>query len=134
MYMNKRLRGVSSLAIIAVFVLGLLATVGRGPTGGPDANCGDVAQGAYIVNELAHCAACHNTKLEGRPAIPGNAAFVPRPKIAGLPMFANNADAVTFLMTTTLPAGMKPISPQMPPYHMKASDALAVVAYLRTLQ
>jgi hypothetical protein len=37
-------------------------------------------------------------------------------------------------MTATLPAGMKPLSPQMPKFHMKPSDALAVVAYLRTLQ
>jgi mono/diheme cytochrome c family protein len=132
--MNYRLRGISVAAIIAVFVLGLLATVGRGPTVAQDAKSGDVAQGAYIVNELARCAGCHNTKLEGRPAIATNPAFVPRPKIAGLPMFQNNADAVTFFMTATLPAGAKPLSPQMPAFHMKASDALAVVAYLRTLQ
>jgi cytochrome c len=131
--MNHRLRGVFIAALIAVFVLGLLATVGRGPTVAQDAKSGDATQGAYIVNELARCAGCHNTHLEGRPADPKNAAFIPRPKIAGLPMFQNNADAVTFFMTATLPASMKPLSTQMPKYNMKPSDALAVVAYLRTL-
>jgi cytochrome c len=132
--MNYRLRGISIAAIIAVFVLGLLATVGRGPTIAQDAKSGDAAQGAYIINELARCTGCHNAQLQGRPADPKNPAFVPRPKIAGLPMFQNNADAVTFFMTGVLPAGMKPLSPQMPAYRMKPSDALAVVAYLRTLQ
>ena len=99
--MHNRLRGFYVVAI-AAFVISFLAVVGRGPTSAQDAKSGDVAQGAYIVNEVARCAGCHNTKLEGRPAIPGNAAFVPRPKIAGLPMFQNNADAVTFFQSGVL--------------------------------
>jgi mono/diheme cytochrome c family protein len=94
----------------------------------------DIEQGHYLVTDVAHCEGCHGTGLVGRPADPSNPRFIPRPKIAGLPMFANDADAVKFFETGLLPDGVSRARPPMPQFRFKPSDAVAVVAYLRTLK
>ena len=55
------------------------------------------------------------------------------PALAGLPMFAKDADAIAFLMTTALPDGTHPLPP-MPHYKFHVDDATAIVAYLRSLK
>ena len=60
--------------------------------------------------------------------------FVPfAPPIAGLPSYANDADAVKFF-ETGLTANGKPAQPPMPPFRLNHDDAVAVVAYLRSLK
>jgi mono/diheme cytochrome c family protein len=133
--MHKRSRVFSTAALIAVFVIGMLAVIARPPISGQTAANPDIAQGQYMMS-IANCAACHGANFGGVPANPNNPAdtnFVPRPKIAGLPMFANDADAVKFLETGVLPDGSKPKRP-MPPYNFHHNDAVAITAYLRSLK
>jgi mono/diheme cytochrome c family protein len=135
--MSNRLRGFSLLMVVAVFVAGILASVQSLPSVGqttPAAGT-DAAQGQYLMG-LARCSGCHAANFGGlatNPANPTDAAWIPRPKIAGLPMFSNDADAVKFLETSVLPDGTKP-KPPMPGYLFHHSDAVAVVAYLRSLK
>jgi mono/diheme cytochrome c family protein len=93
-----------------------------------------IEQGRYLVADVAHCEGCHGVGLVGRPADPANPAFIPRPKIAGLPMFVNDSDAITFFQTGLLPNGTSRAKPPMPQFRFKQSDAIAVVAYLRSLK
>jgi mono/diheme cytochrome c family protein len=120
-------------AIVAAFVIGMLASVQSVPTIGQTATAADIAQGQYIVTNVARCIGCHGVNLGGFPANPSNPEFVPRPKIAGLPMFSNDADAVKFLETGLMPDGSKP-KPPMAQFNLHHSDAVAVVAYLRSLK
>jgi hypothetical protein len=48
-------------------------------------------------------------------------------------MFANDADAVTFLTTGNLPGGKQALGP-MPQYRFNQADATAIVAYLRSIK
>jgi hypothetical protein len=133
--MSKRLRGFSLVTVVAVFVVGMLATMQSAPTIGQTTAGTDAAQGQYIMG-IARCAGCHAANFGGLPTNPANAAdanWVPRPKIAGLPMFANDADAVKFLETGALPDGSK-AKPPMPGYLFHHNDALAITAYLRSLK
>ena len=132
--MPNRFRGVAMATIVVATVIVMFATSGRGPTSAQTAEAGDVAQGKYLIDDVAHCSGCHNTNLEGRAADPANPNFVPRPKIAGLPMFLNDADAVKFFEVGLLPGGVARARPPMPQFRFKHADALAVVAYLRSLK
>lgn len=130
--MHHRSRIVSSAAVAAVLAVGILASMHRTPLGAQ--TTGNVEQGRYLVSDVAHCEGCHGAGLVGRPGDPANPNFVPRPKIAGLPQFANDADAAKFFETGLLPDGVSRARPPMPQFRFKPSDALAVVAYLRSLK
>lgn len=130
--MSNRLRGFSLIAVVAAFAAGMLASVQSLPTSGQTATAADIAQGQYIVQNVARCIGCHGATLGG-VSNPSNPEFVPRPKIAGLPMFSNDADAVKFFETGLLPDGSKP-KPPMASYNLHHSDAVAIVAYLRSLK
>ncbi|MGH7709127.1 MAG: hypothetical protein ACREM6_14595 [Vulcanimicrobiaceae bacterium] len=54
------------------------------------------------------------------------------PKIAGLPMFANDAAAMKFMRTGIDAKGAYAKGP-MPRYRFNANDAASIVAYLRSL-
>lgn len=92
----------------------------------------DVAQGKYLVEAIGFCQGCHAQNLMGQPAPANNPDAVPFPRIAGLPMFAADADAVTFFETGLLPDGSR-ARPPMRQFRFKPSDAQALVAYLRSL-
>jgi mono/diheme cytochrome c family protein len=130
--MHNSFRGLAMLTVLAV--IGMLALSAHAPTSAQTAEVGDAAQGQYIVTVVARCTSCHSADLSGRPPDPANPNRPPTPKIAGLPMFNRDADAVKFLETATLPEGFPKLSPAMPPYKLKHSDALAVVAYLKSLK
>jgi mono/diheme cytochrome c family protein len=95
-----------------------------------------VARGRYLVEMAGKCSDCHGAKLQGgtldflNPKLP---PIVQRsaPKIAGLRQLARQ-DAVTFLNTGKLPNG-KPARPPMPQYRFDIADAMAIVAYLKSL-
>jgi len=92
----------------------------------------DVAQGKYLVEGVGFCLGCHGQNLMGNPAPANNPNAVPYPRIAGLPMFANDADAIKFFETGLLPDGSR-AKPPMRQFRFKPSDAQALVAYLRSL-
>jgi mono/diheme cytochrome c family protein len=106
-----------------------------------------VRRGDYLVNNIAGCGDCHSPRLaDGAPDkahwLQGSPLFfaplhpVPgwtskAPNIAGL-HFWKADDIVKLLETGSLPNGARP-NPPMPGYRMKAEDARAVVAYLKSL-
>jgi mono/diheme cytochrome c family protein len=55
------------------------------------------------------------------------------PPIAGLPSYASDAAAIKFMETGTNAAGKLAMAP-MPPFRLNHEDAVAVVAYLRSLK
>lgn len=93
------------------------------------------------------CADCHTPRLDNgqfnrnawlqgnvldfKPAHPMPFMAV-APRIAGLPTFPTDELAVRFLETGTNAAG-KLSMPPMPKFRFQRADALAVVAYLRSL-
>ena len=111
------------------------------------ANTGDIARGAYIVNNVAMCPTCHTPRtadgqldrsrwLQGGPVIYWPAQPNPNwpqyePRIGGtLP--TSEAGMITLLTTAVWIDGTELRDP-MPKFHMTRSDAEAVVAYLKSL-
>ena len=109
---------------------------------------GQVARGAYLVNNVAMCVQCHTPRdasgdlertrlLEGAP-MPVPSPFSSQkwafraPAIAGLPGW-NTEDVVSLLTTGRRLNGYMP-NPPMPPFRMSREDAEAVVAYLHSLR
>jgi hypothetical protein len=107
-----------------------------------------VERGQYLVERVAMCGDCHTPKtdkgendrsqwLKGdvlpfKPSIPMPFAAV-APAIAGLPTLTNDVLATRFLETGTNASGRLALPP-MPQFRFNHEDALAVVAYLRSLK
>ena len=105
-------------------------------------------RGKYLVERVTLCADCHTArdwkgkqdrehwlqgaKLDFKPARIMPWAEV-APAIAGLPMFATDEPAVKYFETGVSNNGKKS-SPPMPQYRLEPEDAVAVVAYLRSLK
>jgi mono/diheme cytochrome c family protein len=145
------------LALAAAFaVLALLmvrtpqisaAQEAKGASAQPAGKAGDIARGAYIVNNVAMCPTCHTPRLsngqydrsrwlQGGPVIYWPAQPNPdwpqlEPRIGGtLP--ASPEQVVNLLMTGIWIDG-KELRDPMPKFHMNRADAEAVVAYLQSL-
>jgi len=117
-------------------------------TGGPAADPAQIARGQYLVEGIGMCGDCHSPRnargefdrsqwLQGeliafKPDHPMPFAAI-APPIAGLPGYATDAAAVRFLETGTNAAGKLAMAP-MPQFRFNHDDALAVVAYLRSLK
>ncbi len=107
----------------------------------------DVQRGKYLVEEVAKCAECHTPRdaqgqlerdrwLQGAPiwitpVHPTGNWAENAPPLAGFPSYSA-ADAVNILEKGVGPRG-ESIRPPMHIYHMSHEDALAIVAYLRTV-
>lgn len=107
------------------------------PAPARDASPAVLAQGKYLVTGAGQCIDCHGQTLAGGPnRIPGPPG-VPWaktvPSLRGLPTFKNDADAIGFLTTATLPNGKHALRP-MPHFMFHRADASAIVAYLRSLE
>lgn len=111
-----------------------------------------VARGKYLVEEVAKCQDCHTPKMDNGAYIKSSwmkgaaiavmpAAPTPGWHAAAPDITPNSAvwkrwgdDAmVTFLETGKTPRGGA-AGPPMPTYTLKHDDAVAVVAFLKTLQ
>lgn len=107
-----------------------------------------IARGKYLVEQVAKCGECHTPRdsegnldasrwLNGatiwiRPVHHMNNWAEWAPRLAGLPSFTDEqAEAV--LEKGIGPNGA-PIRPPMHVYHMDHADAMAIIAYLRSLQ
>jgi mono/diheme cytochrome c family protein len=107
-----------------------------------------VEHGKYLVERVGMCGDCHSPRgkdgefdraqwLQGeligfKPDHPMPFAAI-APPIAGLPSYATDALALKFLETGTNTAGKLAMAP-MPQFRFSHDDALAVVAYLRSLK
>ena|SRR5689334_24385877 len=107
-----------------------------------------IKRGEYIVERVALCADCHTerdwkgkqdrkkwlqgAKLDFKPTrlMPWAAVA---PAIAGLPTFTSDESAVKYFETGRNSKDQES-SPPMPQYRLTHDDAVAVVAYLRSLK
>ncbi len=108
---------------------------------------GDVDRGRYIVEDVAMCEECHtprdeNGNLDESRQLQGAPIWIQpvhrmddwanrAPGIAGFVGFTD-AQGEDILERGVGPNGL-PIQPPMHIYHMNQADALAVIAYLRSL-
>ena len=111
----------------------------------PDAQ---IKRGQYIVQRVSMCGDCHTPKtdkgeydmtawlagdvLDFKPSHPMPFAAV-APQIAGLPTMPTDEMAIRFFETGTNATG-KLAMPPMPRFRFEHDDAVAVVAYLRSLK
>ena len=114
----------------------------------PPATAEQIERGKYLVERVCLCGDCHSPRdakgefdraqwLQGelisfKPDHPMPFAAI-APPIAGLPSYAKDEDAAKFLETGTNTAGKRAMAP-MPQFRLNHEDALAVVAYLRSLK
>jgi hypothetical protein len=114
----------------------------------PQAGAAQIEHGRYLVENVALCGDCHSPRnskgefdrsqwLQGelidfKPDHPMPFAAI-APPIAGLPSYPTDAAAVKFLETGTNTLGKLAMAP-MPQFRFNHEDALAVVAYLRSLK
>lgn len=114
----------------------------------PAADPAQIEHGRYLVERVCLCADCHSPRtptgefdrsqwLQGeliafKPDHPMPFAAI-APPIAGLPGYGSDAVAVKFFETGTNAAGKLPLPP-MPRFRLNHEDAVAVVAYLRSLK
>jgi len=117
-------------------------------TNNPPATAAQIERGKYLVECVGMCGECHSPRdaqggydrsqwLQGelvyyKPDHPMPFAAI-APPIAGLPGYATDAAAVKFLETGTNAAGHLALAP-MPQFRLHHDDAVAVVAYLRSLK
>jgi mono/diheme cytochrome c family protein len=128
-------------------VLGLAAGFGVSLLHAQSAPDAQIQRGKYLVENVAMCADCHTPRddkgqfdrsqwlqgnlLDFKPDHPMPFAAVAVP-IAGLPGFTDE-QAAKFLETGVDVAG-KPAMWPMPQFRLNHDDAVAVVAYLRSLK
>jgi mono/diheme cytochrome c family protein len=123
---------------------GLLTAAAENPPADP----ATIEHGRYLVERVCLCGDCHSPRndkgefdrahwLEGeliafKPDHPMPFAAI-APPIVGLPGYATDAAALKFFETGTNAAGKLAMAP-MPQFRFNHEDALAVVAYLRSLK
>lgn len=116
-------------------------------TAGARAGDTQIAQGRYLVEEVAKCSECHTPRdadmqlersqwLQGAPIwiqpsrhVENWAQFAP--SLAGLPGYSD--EQMQRVLEMGLAANGSAIQPPMHIYHLNHADAQAVVAYLRSL-
>jgi hypothetical protein len=110
---------------------------------------GDVARGKYLVDEVARCWECHTPVLPDggwdrarwlqggaifiRPVVPDANWAERAPGIAGLASYSEQ-QIQQVLEKGVRADGVTALQPPMHTYHLSHADALAISAYLRTLQ
>lgn len=113
----------------------------------PPANL--IRHGRYLVRDVAMCADCHTPRGSHGRYIPGKwlrgarLGFAPTHPVAGWPMRSSNLvrlarrwtedQWIRFLRTGIAPNGKHARAP-MPQFRLSYRDALAVAAYLRSLE
>ncbi|MGA3265417.1 MAG: c-type cytochrome [Verrucomicrobiota bacterium] len=135
--------------ILSSLVLGLAASAAdTNQVAQPAADTAVIQRGKYLVERVAMCGECHTPRdeqghLDHAHWLQGNVLdykptnsrpFTPiAPPIASLPSYATDDLAVRFLETGQTANG-KPAQPPMPQFRLTHDDAIAVVAYLRSLK
>jgi mono/diheme cytochrome c family protein len=107
-----------------------------------------IARGRYLVERVVMCAECHSSRdahghiLADKRFKGGPIPFSPpwpnnwanrAPRIAGLPGYTDEL-IVRLLTQGAIDRRGHQLRLPMPRFHMEESDALAVAAYLRTIQ
>jgi mono/diheme cytochrome c family protein len=144
---KMRMKSKLFLALL-VLAFGLFALKIIIPARAEPASDAQIKRGQYLVGRVAMCGECHSPRndkgeydrsqwLQGelidyKPVHPMPFAAV-APGIAGLPTFATDEQAMKFMETGTNALGKRAMPP-MPQFRFNHEDAVAVVAYLRSLK
>jgi mono/diheme cytochrome c family protein len=107
-----------------------------------------IERGRYIVESVAMCERCHTRRdeqgnpdranwlmggpVQTRPTYSDPKWALVEPRLAGTPP-GTDADFIK-LMTTGISRTGSPPNPPMPPFRMTREDAMAVLAYLKSLR
>jgi mono/diheme cytochrome c family protein len=143
-FMKSRICFGVGLAIIGVFAFKSLIAADADP-----AKSAQIKRGQYIVERVGMCGDCHTPKtdtgeydrtawlqgdvLDFKPVHPMPSFVMVAPPIAGLPTYQTDDLAIRFMETGTNAFG-KVAMPPMPRIRLEHEDAVAVVAYLRSLK
>jgi mono/diheme cytochrome c family protein len=144
----KLITGSAICAILFVTAISASHTqTTRSKTSQTSARESDIARGKYLVEEVAKCAECHTPRdaqnqleadrwLQGAPNWIMSVNPAPdwadrAPALAGFPGYSDN-DGFDIL-EKGIGANGEPIRPPMHIYHLKHEDAVAIIAYLRSL-
>ena len=143
--MKSRICLGAGLAFVTAFVAFKSSNAADSDT----AKAAQIRHGQYIVERVGMCGDCHTPRtetgefnrslwlqgnvLDFKPTHPIPGFAVAAPPIAGLPTLPTDALAIRFLETGTNAAG-KLSAPPMPSVRLNHNDAIAVVAYLRSLK
>ncbi len=137
-----RMRAITWAALVGA---GVLMTAGLAT-----AQNANIERGKYLVEQVARCQECHTAKVDGafdtsKWLKGGMLEIAPKGTIQGWHAAAPNITSTSalwqrwgddgmakFLETATNPRGGK-AGPPMPAYTMSHDDAMAVVAYLKSL-
>jgi mono/diheme cytochrome c family protein len=139
----------SRICVGAAFVIATLAALKLiSPAQAEPATDAQIKRGQYLVERVSMCADCHTPRTETgeydrtswlqgdvlgfKPLHPMPFAAV-APQIAGLPTLTNDVLALRFFETGTNAAGKLAMTP-MPQFRFEHDDAVAIVAYLRSLK
>ena len=134
-----------ALVIIVWFASRIINPAQAEPATTKDAQ---IKRGQYLVERVAMCGDCHTPHtdtgeydrtawlqgdvLDFKPVRPMPFAVF-APQIAGLPTMPTDEMAIRFFETGTNAVG-KTAMPPMPQFRFDQEDAIAVVAYLRSLK
>jgi mono/diheme cytochrome c family protein len=133
--------------VLFLFVAAAAAFTRQGPASATRQDDANVMRGKYLVEEVAKCSECHTPRdaqgqLEASRWLQGAPTWIApvrptanwaynAPALAGFRAYSD-ADAVNILEKGKGPNGAD-LRPPMHIYHMSHADALAIVAYLRSL-
>ena len=139
-----RIIGCVALLVAAALVASTMTTHKAVSAAGGGA---DIQRGKYLVEEVAKCTECHTPRdsqgqldrehwLQGAPIWITPVHATPQwaeraPALAGFPAYSNE-DGVDIL-EKGMGANGEAIRPPMHIYHLKHEDAVAIIAYLRSL-
>jgi mono/diheme cytochrome c family protein len=138
-------------AICAILVIASMSAsytqTTKNKTSSANARESDIARGKYLVEEVAKCAECHTPRdaqnqldsarwLQGAPiwitSVKPDPQWADRaPTLAGFPGYSDK-DGLDVL-ERGIGANGEAIRPPMHIYHLKHEDAVAIIAYLRSL-
>ena len=144
----KLILGPSICAILLLTSISVSYTqTTKNKTSQTDARESDIARGKYLVEEVAKCVECHTPRdaqnqlepdrwLQGAPNWIMSVKSAPdwadrAPALAGFPGYSDK-DGFDILEKGIVANG-EAIRPPMHIYHLKHEDAVAIIAYLRSL-
>jgi hypothetical protein len=144
----KTIVGIAICTILVITSISVSYTqTSKNKTSPATARKTDITRGRYLVEEVAKCAECHTPRdaqnqldsarwLQGAPIwitpVKPDPQWADRaPTLAGFPGYSD--EDVINILEKGIGANGEAIRPPMHIYHLKHEDAVAIIAYLRSV-